>query len=193
MSKRTAVLFALFIMLCISTGAFADEGHRGAMFQLGVGMAVPMYDADTEAVFSYMESIPGVNRMSLSLNVALGFGVLPDGFIMGRIDGMGDRVYDSVDYMQMNLYLYSLGYRFYPSKTGLYCEGGVGSSVAVGQTSSLGDSTSDPGFGFGVACGYDFNPDTRGFGLTVEATYNRYDIEGTAEAGISFVGNLCWK
>jgi len=193
MSRKIAVLVALFTMFCVSTGVFADEGHRGAMFQLGVGMAVPMYDADTEAVFSYMESMPGVDRITLGLNLALGYGVSPTGIIMGRIDGMGDRLYDGVDYMQMNLYLYSLGYRFYPSKTGLYFEGGVGSAVAVGQTSTLGDSTSDPGFGFGVACGYDFNPVIRGFGLTVEAKYNSYNIEGSSEAGISLVGNLCWK
>ena len=193
MTKRIAVLIALFTMLCVSMGAFADEGRRGAMFQLGVGMATPMYDADTEAFFSYMESMPGVDRMRLSLNIALGFGVSPGGIILGRMDGMGDRVYDGIDYMQMNLYLYSLGYRFYPSKTGLYFEGGVGSSVAVMQTSSLGNSTSDHGFGFGVACGYDFNTNIRGFGLIIEAKHNSYEIEGSSEAGISLVGNLCWK
>jgi len=193
MSKRTAVLIVLFIILYSSTGTFADESRRGAMFQLGAGIAVPMYDANTEAIFSFMESSPGVERITLGLNLVLGYGVSPTGIIISRIDGMGDRLYDSVDYFQMNLYLYSLGYRFYPLKTGLYFEGGVGMVAAVMQTSSLGDSTSDSGFGYGMACGYDFNADIRGFGLTVEVKYNSYDIEGTSEAGISFVGNLCWK
>jgi hypothetical protein len=61
------------------------------------------------------------------------------------------------------------------------------------MTSLLGDSTSDPGFGYGLACGYDFNADIRGFGLTVEAKYNSYAIEGVSQAGISFTGNLCWQ
>jgi hypothetical protein len=193
MSKRTAFFLVLFTMIFASTGASADEDRRGAMFQIGLGLAVPMYDVDTEELFSYMESMPGVDRITLGLNLALGYGVSPNGIILGRIDGMGDRLYDGVDYMQMNLYLYSLGYRFYPSKTGLYFEGGVGRAAAVIQTSSFGDSTSDSGFGFGVALGYDFNTNLRGFGLTIEAKYNSYDIEGVTEAGISFVGNLCWK
>jgi hypothetical protein len=151
-----------------------------------------MYDADTDAFFSAMESAPGVDRTTLGLNVALGYGVSDNGIILGRIDGMGDRLFDSVDYIQLNLYLYSLGYRYYPSRTGLYFEGGVGRVAAV-MTSSLGDSASDPGFGYGLACGYDFNADIRGFGLTVEAKYNSYAIEGVSQAGISFTGNLCWQ
>ncbi|PKL08979.1 MAG: hypothetical protein CVV51_06145 [Spirochaetae bacterium HGW-Spirochaetae-7] len=193
MFKKNSALIMLFFMICAVTGAFADEGRRGAMFQLGAGMAIPIYDDGTEAFFSAMESTPGIDRITLGLNVALGYGVSPNGIILGRIDGMGDRVYDSVDFIQMNLYLYSLGYRYYPSKTGLYIEGGIGSAVMVYMDSSSYNSSSDPGLGFGVACGYDFNADIRGFGLTVEAKYNSYDIEGINEAGISLVGNLCWK
>lgn len=193
MTKRTTIPAVLAIMLFASVAASADEGRRGAMFQIGAGTMVPVYDADTEEFFDYMEASPGVDRVKVSLDLALGFGVSPNGIILGRVDGTGDRVYDDFDFIQMNLYLYSIGYRHYPMRTGLYLEAGAGRAVAVIQSSTDTDIVSDPGFGFGVALGYDFNPELRGFGLTVELKYDSYDIEGSSQASLAFLGNLCWK
>jgi hypothetical protein len=192
MNKRGLVFAALIFSMC-AAAVYAEDGRRGALFQFGGGAAVPMYDAYTEEVFNSTDDVPGVDRITLSIDVALGFSVSPEGYIIGRIDGMGDRLDDGIDYVQLNVYLYSIGYRYYPAVTGLYLEGGFGRAAAVGQESYDADYVFDSSYGFGVAVGYDFNRDPRGFGLTLEAKYNSYRIENMDWSGIAFVGNLCWK
>ena len=112
---------------------------------------------------------------------------------MGRIDGTGDRLYDSKDYLQINLYLYSLGARFYPQTTGLYFEGGAGMTAAVLQTSFAGNSSSNNGFGFGGGIGYDFARGSTGFGLNLEAKYDFMEIESYQFGAFMLTVDLCWK
>jgi len=193
MKTKLPILLAIIMTVGWAATVSAEEGRRGALFQIGAGTAVPFYPSETEAAFSFIESGVGVERIKIGLNLALGFGISQNGILMARIDGMGDRLYDVSDYIQLNMYLYSLGYRFYPSATGFYLESGVGMATCVMQSSSLGQSTSDPGFGYGAGCGYVFNHDINGFSFTIEAKYNSYTFEGDSAGGISLVGNLCWK
>ncbi|MDP3178633.1 MAG: hypothetical protein Q8M76_12080, partial [Spirochaetaceae bacterium] len=97
------------------------------------------------------------------------------------------------DYIQMNLLLYSLGLRYYPSTTGVYIEAGAGASRGAMVSSSVGDSASDFGFGYGAALGYDFNTKPRGFGLCLEARYLGLTIEDEQTGGLMLTLNLCWK
>jgi hypothetical protein len=194
MYKRNLMLpvLALIFVLALPGLAAAQEGGRGVLVQVGIGTSVPNYPADTEAVMADADSYPGVDRIKLALGLALGIPVSRRGYVMARVDASGDRVFDSVDYLQFNLYLYSLGVRSYPADSGLYLEAGAGASRAVLQTSTLGDAASDFSYGATAALGYDFRAG-RGFGLGIEARYLALMIEGEAVGALTVCLELCWK
>ncbi len=193
MNKKIHILVALIIVLAVPSLATSQDAGRGLLFQIGAGSSFPSYPSQLETVLSYMDSMPGIDRMKLSLDIALGTAVSQQAYIMARVDGMADRLYDSQDFIQLNLYLYSLGLRYYPSVTGFYVEGGAGASREVLQSSVAGDTASDFAFGFGAAIGYDFNSKARGFGLCVEAKYDNLTIENEQVSGLMLTLNLCWK
>lgn len=186
-------ILVLAVALALPSLAIAAEGKRSVLFQVGGGLSMPSYPADTEDAFTFLESQPGVERLKLSLDLALGFAVSQEAFILGRVDGFGDRLYDNYDYLQMNLYLCSLGFRYYPMTTGLYVEAGAGGTQGVTQSSLGSGSSSDWGFGYGGALGWDFNPEARGFGLTLEARYDSIELEGEEAHCLMLTLNLSWK
>ena len=51
--------------------------------------------------------MPGVDRLKISLDAALGASISQQTYFMARADGFGDRVYGSTAWVQMNLYLNS--------------------------------------------------------------------------------------
>ncbi len=193
MNKNIYILIVLIATLAAPTLAASQDSGRGVLFQLGAGASFPSYPSQVETVLSYMDSVPGIDRLKLSLDIALGAAISQQTYVMARVDGMADRLYDSHDFIQMNLYLYSLGLRYYPSVTGFYIEGGAGASREVLQSSVAGDLASDFAFGFGAAIGYDFNRNARGFGLCVEAKYDNLTIENEQVGALMLTLNLCWK
>jgi len=193
MNKNIYILIVLIATLAAPTLAASQDSGRGVLFQLGAGASFPSYPSQVETVLSYMDSVPGIDRLKLSLDIALGAAISQQAYVMARVDGMADRLYDSHDFIQMNLYLYSLGLRYYPSVTGFYVEGGAGASREVLQSSVAGDTASDFAFGFGAAIGYDFNRNARGFGLCVEAKYDNLTIENEQVGALMLTLNLCWK
>jgi hypothetical protein len=193
MNKCRVIVLALIIALVVPAFTAAQEGNRGVLFQIGAGAGFPIYPSSTEAVFSYLDSMPGVNRLQISLDIAFGYALSQHGYLLARVDGVADRLYDSADYIQMNCYLYSIGYRYYPMVTGLYLEGNAGASRGVLQSSASETSTSDFGFGYGAAIGYDFNTKARGLGLNLEAKYDGLTIENDQVGGLMLTLDLCWK
>ena len=193
MNKNIYILIVLIATLAAPTLAASQDSGRGVLFQLGAGASFPSYPSQTEAALSYMDSLPGVDRLKLSLDVALGAAISQQAFVMARIDGIADRVYDSSNWVQLNFYLYSLGLRYYPSVIGFYVEADAGASKAVGQSSLGGGTSTDLSYGFGAALGYDFNARARGFGLAIEAKYNVLEIENQQLGALMLTLNLCWK
>jgi len=182
MYKYASIFVVIALAFAIPTHA-AAEGNRSVLFQVGGGLYAPTYPSALEQDLSTIAAQPGVDRVKLSLNAALGVALSERSFLMGRIDGMGDRLADAYDYLQLNLYLYSLGLRYYPATTGFYLEGGAGATKGVLQSSLYGQTASPNGFGFGAAAGYDFNAAPRGFGLTLEA-------KSVAYPGAVFTGEV---
>ena len=60
--------------------------------------------------------------------------------------------------------LYAIGLRHYSQGTELYLGAGLGASLAMPMASDLPTEESEFGSGFGLALGYDFNRNPRGFG-----------------------------
>jgi hypothetical protein len=190
--KKNFIIIALILALAVP--AFAQEPvQRGVLFQLGAGPSFPSYPAEVEYLLDYMESEPGMVRVKVAVDIALGFPVMDTSYLMLRMDGFGDRFEYLGEYMQLNSYLYSIGLRHYPSGTGLYAEAGLGASAMVVMGTDMITETSEFGSGFGLALGYDFNKSPRGFGLTLEGKYNWLTVEGDQVSGLMLLLSLCWK
>ena len=195
MNKRAILSLVTLLSLLALFPAIGQEAEPapGILLQVGAGKAFPSYPSQTEAALSYVESQSGVDRIQLSLDLALGVPIGRQAFVLIRVDGSGDRLFDSIDYVQLNLYLYSLGLRYLPLGKGLYLEAGAGMSKGALESSAAETSYSDPGFGYTLAIGYDFNPSTRGLGLALEARYLGLSLDD-ADAGVLVLTlNLCWK
>jgi len=188
-----SLCLALSLALIAPLAARAQSENRSLLFQVGAGMGFPSYPPAVEEAFSYLDSQLGIDRVQVSVDVGLGISLSPKTFLMARMDGLGDRLFDAYEYYQMNLYVYSLGLRYYPSTTGFYVDGGLGSAASVEMTSSGDFIPSEFGFGFGAGIGYDFCPTPRGFGFTVEARYDGLSIANDEASGIMVTANLAWK
>lgn len=195
MSKRIILLCCSCILcaLAMSAPLSAQEDRRSVLFEIGAGLGFPGYPAEVEAVLSAVGGQPGVDRVKVGVEISLGIALSQNAFLMASMDGTGDRLTDYSDYMQVNLYLYSLGLRYYPRTTGFYLEGDLGSSACVTQASFIESEASNLGFGWGAALGYDFNDSPRGFGLSLEARFNGLEIEGDAASSLMLTLNCCWK
>ncbi len=193
MPKYSILVLAITVALTLPSMALAAERSRFVLFQVGCGLSMPSYPAETEDAFTILESQPGVERLKLSLDLALGFAVSQRAFMLGRVDGFADRLYEDNDYLQMNLYIYSIGFRYYPNTTGLHLEAGAGGTRGVARSSLGGDSSSDWDFGFGGARDWDFNPEAKGFGLTLEARYDSIELEGEGANCLMLTLNLSRK
>lgn len=195
MSKRIILLCCSCILCAFALSAplSAQEERRSLLFEIGAGLGFPGYPREMEQLLSYAESDPTIDRYKVALDLGFGVALSQNSYLMARIDGTGDRLSDFSDYVQVNLYLYSLGFRFYPSTTGFFLDVGAGATAAVVQVSSLGSEKSNNGFGFGGALGYDFCDTPRGFGLAVEARLNLLEIQGDDASSLMLTLNCCWK
>jgi hypothetical protein len=190
--KKIPIIIALILALAVP--AFAQEPvQRGVLFQLGAGPSFPVYPSELEYYLDYLESEPGVDRVQIAVDLALGFPIMDTSYFMLRMDGFGDRFDYLGEYFQLNTYLYSIGVRHYPSGTGIYAEAGLGSSLMVVMGTGMITETSEFGSGFGLALGYDFNRNPRGLGLTLEGKYNWLIVEGDDISGLMILLSLCWK
>ena len=183
------ITFAIVLALALPCIATAQGWGRDLLLsQVGAGLYFPSYPAGWESVISGVDRNTSGGGLGARL---LGFRA---GLHHGTIDSGGDRIsYSSGDYSQLNLYLFSLGARYYPYVTGLYFEADVGSSQWMVESSGGGSSTSDNGLGYGIAVGYDFNRRLRGFGLELEAKYDSLTIESEQWGAFMLTLNLCWK
>jgi hypothetical protein len=177
MRRRMMLILAAAILIAAPLACTAEEGSRSLLVQAGLGIYLPSYPSDVEALFSYVESQPGMSRIKMSLDLAIGFAVLNDTYILARIDGGGDRLYEGSDYFQLNMYLYAAGLRYYPSITGFFLEAEGGASRAV-TMSNAGNAASDFAPGFAASVGYDFARSPRGMGLAIEGRYLGLLVEG---------------
>lgn len=195
MNKRAILSLVTMLSLLAAFPAIGQEAEPapGILLQVGVGKSFPSYPSETEAALSYVESQAGIDRIQLSLDLALGVPLGRQAFVLIRVDGSGDRLFDSIDYVQLNLYLYSLGLRYLPMTKGLYLEAGAGMSKGALDSSAAETSYSDPGFGYALAVGYDFNRSTRGIGLALEARYLGLSFNGEGAGILALTLNLCWK
>lgn len=201
MNINSRILLSLFFFFAGMTLLSASEaGADDRYFTIGLSLAYanPTYNEPLESGFNELEKTPGINRRTMSLGLELGFAITQDLYLMGGIEGMGDRLDDSYDYEQLNTYLYFLGIKGYPFHTGLILEGRIGTSRAVVQSSNSFSETSSTGMGYGATVGYDF--DRNSTGLSFETGLSANHLEGMdfeevkiATNQLFIYGKLLWK
>ena len=188
--------YSVFIVLLVmgSYSLFAEESpeKRWFFFNIEAGAASVSYTPETDAMLSDMESA-GLDRMVVYLGIGAGYAVNEKLYAGAFISATGDRIEDSSNYMQINLYLYGAGLRYYPFTTGLVL--GVDAGMAKGvMVSDLGSSSSsDPGFGTGFIIAYDFDRTLTGFTFQAGIRVNTLRIEGDTLSSASLYGALVWK
>jgi len=189
--KKVMLVIALSMAALL---AWAQNENRGLLFQLGLGASFPSYPSDLGTVLDEVAALPGVTRVQIDLDVELGIPIVQQSYLMLGVNGCGDRLQDSAgDWMQLNMYLYSVGIRYYVEVSGLYGEVDIGGSNAV-LDSSVGSTISNTTqFSWGGVIGYDFFPRHRGLSLALEGRYNAYNIDGTLVPTFAAVLDLLYK
>lgn len=186
---------ALFVLLALSPLAAQTraERDRGFLLDIGLGLGKPVYDSATASVLDPLAADPTITHVTVGLDLGLGYSIGPKSYLILRASGVGDRYDDSIDFLQMNLYLYSIEGRFYPFTTGLFLEGGIGASRAVMQDSFFGTTVSDFGSGAGFGVGYEFSSRKTGFTLAAKVRVMTLSIEGDVESAGMALLCLTWK
>ena len=183
--KRSLCLLAILVIALSATTATA--GQRSVYFNLGLAWADAQYEDETEAFLDMIEDLPGVDRMSVGVDLTLYFAVSPSTLIGATINGIGDRFDDGDDDIQVNQYIYGGSVRHYMSGMigrGLYVRGDIGMAKIRIDMSSGDDMTSDAGFGFLLGAGYSF-PAFGDHSFSVNADYTSKSVEDENYGGFT--------
>lgn len=197
--KKGIVLIILLVAL--AGAAYAQypppEDQRGFMFQIGLGGASVDYP---EGWFpDSSESTPGADRMTIYLDIGLGFAITQKTYLLFSLSGTGDRLESKTDssvYAQFNTLLYAVGLRYYPFTTGLVLGADLGAARAVIQGGIGGltaTSTSDWGSGVRFVVGYDFARRLRGFTGILGLAVTGVTIEDEPISTAQIFFSLAWK
>ena len=190
-------IIVLVLAVSAIAGGYAQtemEEMRGFLFQVGLGAATVEYDSTTEAEIDIYKAA-GYDRMTIYLDLGLGFAITQKAYLLFSISGTGDRLEKSADdYLQLNTCLFAGGVRYYPFTTGLVLGADIGGARAVTQFGGgTSDITSDWGNGYRFMIGYDFARRLRGFTgiLGLAITGSTIEDETINSAQIYF--DLAWK
>jgi hypothetical protein len=181
------LLFGLF-----GVGLSAQE--RGVMFQIGLGTAEIEWPQELKEIMDYAEDQPDIDRVKVHLNLGVGAGVGENLYLMGSLQGYGDRLEDSYgEYVQINAYLFGLGLRWYPFVTGLVLGGDLGAARIVSMGSGFASEASEWGRGLGFTAGYDFGGRPNGVSLILGLRFDGMNVDGESVGTAALFLNLAFK
>ncbi len=177
-------------------GLFAQTNgpERGVMFQIGAGTAQIEWPQELKEMMDYAEAQPEIDRVKVHLNLGLGAAMSEDLYLLGSLQGYGDRLEDSYgDYVQINAYLFALGLRWYPFVTGLVLGGDIGAARLVAMGTGVSSVTTDWGRGLGFTAGYDFGGRRTGVSLILGLRIDGIRVEGESVGTAALFLNLAFK
>jgi len=177
-------------------GLFAQTNgyERGVMCQVGLGAAEIEWPQELKEIMDYAEGQPDINRVKVHLNLGLGAAVSEKLYLIGNLQGYGDRLEDNYgEYVQINAYLFGLGLRWYPFITGLVLGGDIGAARLVAMSSVAGSEASEWGEGLGFTAGYDFGGRPTGVSLLLGLRFDGMSIENKPVGTTALFLNLAFK
>lgn len=178
----------MVLTLCFALvgNALAGEHKKqGVYFNLGLAAAKTSYENEVQDLLDLVEDLPGVNRTQVGIDLGLYFPMQTSSLLGFAITGIGDRLDDGSDHMQLNQYLYALSYRYYPSKMvgkGFFVRGDVGLAKIVLDVSGSGSESSDSGMGMLLGVGYSFQIGG-GTWFSINVDYTSKSIEDETVGG----------
>ena len=191
-------LMALVILLYIGLPVFAhtSERARGFYIDVGLGFGGISYNDEIDDLLEWADD-NGLDRITISLDLSIGWAVLQKLYVVGSVTGFGDRIYKSSDYMQLNTYLMGPGVRLYPLTSGKHlqigADLGLGRMVLDSNISGVGTVTSEPGFGVKFSVGYDFDSTMTGAALLLGGELLLDFIENETVTGFSIFAKFVYK
>ncbi len=188
--KKIAIT-SLFLFLCLTLSAAGSS-----LTSIGIGGASISYGEEFDEIVDSAEAY-GIDRTTLFIDLLLGYSPVQNSYVTVGVNGVGDRFMSSYssESMQLNSYLYYVGYRTYPNTTGMYWEiDGGGAKMMIVQNEDFGDAVaSDWGTGICLKAGYDFSKDNDGFSLSVGVAANASLIEDETITSGAVYASLNWK
>ena len=169
---KSKIILLTLLILCASAFSLNAQEKRGFLLGVSLGYAIPTYNDPLGYAMDIVESDPLIDRLALGLGLEIGYAVTLKTYIILGFDGVGDRLYDSYDWIQENSYLFFAGIKVYPLGTGLTFSLKGGASRMVEMTSETNPLATFLGYGFGATLGYDFDKTRRGFTAEIGVGYN---------------------
>lgn len=176
------ILFLIVFISC-SFLVFSREGGN-LLLQAGIGGSTISYGDELDDNINNAVNEYDAERISVYLDLLLGYALADYTYLTFSINGTGDRLESSYssNSIQFNTYLFSLGFRHFPFKTGLFFGGDIGMASMVIQGSnsySTGSlTTHDEGFGGAIKLGYDFDTNYKGPSLSLTGAINYLNLKG---------------
>jgi hypothetical protein len=196
MNRKFLLALITFTGVCAMAFSQSNERNRGFYIDAGLGFGGISYNKEIDDMLKTADDY-GVDRMTISLDLSIGWAVLQNVYVVGSITGFGDRLYKSSDYMQINTYLFGPGVRFYPLTSGkhlqLGADLGLGKMVVVSNISGIEANSSDSGFAMKFSVAYDFDSTMTGPALLLGGEALLEFIEGEKVAGFSIFAKFVFK
>lgn len=184
----------ILITLLITSVTVAQEEQRGFIFTGGIGFADMQWSDEDQQLMDTLEDDPTVDRYKVHINLGIGGAINQKTYLLATLNGYGDRLEDSYgDHLQLNMYLYGAGVRWYPFTTGLVLGTDLGFSRGVADASFADSYVTDWGTGFGFTAGYDFDSTTTGFTGIIGVKMLSLAIESDNLFGASIFLNFAFK
>jgi hypothetical protein len=190
---KIRILIIFFLLSWVITGYSEETGQRGFMFQFGIGGASINYTPELDAALNTLDNLPGVDRFTIYLDLGLGYAINSKTYLLFSISGVGDRIEDPYNYMQINTFLYAPGIRYYPWTTGLVLGADIGFARMAVDTDFGMEAVSEWGTGIRAVIAYDFARKLTGFSVVVGLAVTGASIESESVNSAQLYINLLWK
>ncbi len=157
---KSIITYLLFIFTS-TVGVAANADMESWYSYWGIGFSDTTYPEPLENLLNLAESTSDSARIQLDIDILgfyfpVGSGSTIAGFV---INAAADRIFDSTDNIQFNLYTYGLSIMSFLGNEpgdGLFFRGDFGITKAVVSSSFSGNVGSDTGTGFLIGTGYGF-------------------------------------
>jgi hypothetical protein len=92
------LLMGLAICTVFVSTAFSqtNERSRGFYLDAGIGFGAVSYNDELDTILEQLEA-NGLDRMTISLDLSIGWAVLQKLYVVGSLTGFGDRMYKSLE------------------------------------------------------------------------------------------------
>ena len=189
-----------FMLLLMIVGAFVysqeEYTRRGFYIDIGAGWGWIKYPEPLNSAMKWANSFPGVTRMSIDIDLSIGYAVLQNLYIVGSIGGIADSLSAKNTLTLMTMFV-GPGVKFYPLPSKKYLQLGLDAGYS-GLSLSISDSPYDDvngpnGFAFQFSLIGDFDRTLTGPALLLGGKFYLGFLDGEAVPAFSLFAKFVYK